>query len=788
MRMMDGNTPEPQGTRLRQLEEENHQLHAQIAQLLQQREPRRQHPPDEECTDIAAALRESEQRFRATFEQAAVGIAHVGLDGRWLRVNQRLCEILGYIDTELQQRTFQDITYPADLNLDLDHLRKLLAGDIETYTLEKRYRRQDGSVIWAELTVALKRTPDGAPDYFISVIQDISARKELEKRLRDERNRARQYLNIAEVMLIVLDRQGCVTLLNPKGLEILGYTAEAIIGKDWFDMIVPQQRAAGRDIFAQLMAGNIAAAEYAETTVVTRSGQERLLAFHNTPIRDDEGMIIGTLSSGEDITERRRGEEALRESEERFRSLFEQSRAVMLLIDSTTGEIVDANLAAGDFYGYTLDQLRAMTLWEINTLPSADLRQRMAEVGQRGRVFFEFQHRLANGEVRDVEVYSGPIALHGRPLLYSIVHDATERRQAERERNRLLAELEATINSFADGVVIYDNDGVILRTNPVADHLLDGLLKAGERSAPPQWITQYARTPDGHPLADAQRPEYRAHQGEVIHGTILVFQPIHRGQTWIAISAGPIRTPDGRMNGVVATYTDITQLHELQEQREIYIHTVSHDLRAPLTAIQGHAQLLKVALDAAAMNGDISISTDAIVRSAQRMNVMIQDLVDAARLEGKQLALHPHPINLADYVSELCQRVAAVMDTARLQIDIPADLPPVAADDDRLERILMNLLSNAMKYSTPDTPVRIEAHRQDHDVVIAISDQGPGIDPHEIPRLFERFYRGKSERKPEGIGLGLYITRMLVEAHGGRIWVTSTPGIGSTFAFTLPLA
>ena len=125
---------------------------------------------------------------------------------------------------------------------------------------------------------------------------------------------------------------------------------------------------------------------------------------------------------------------------------------------------------------------------------------------------------------------------------------------------------------------------------------------------------------------------------------------------------------------------------------------------------------------------------------------------------------------------------------SRLLLAIPDDLPPVQVDPARLERILFNLLSNARKYAAPDTPIHFSARRQQHEVVVSITDQGQGIPAEELPHIFDRFYRTTRGRKVEGIGLGLYITRRLVEAHGGRIWVESEVGKGSTFTFTLPIA
>ena len=138
------------------------------------------------------ALKESEERFRATFEQAAVGIAHVGTGGRWLRVNQRLCDMLGYTREEVVQRTFQDVTHPEDLEADLQQTRRLLAGKIETYSREKRYIKKEGAICWINLTVSLVREPSGEPKYFISVVEDIGERKQAEEALREVREAERQ--------------------------------------------------------------------------------------------------------------------------------------------------------------------------------------------------------------------------------------------------------------------------------------------------------------------------------------------------------------------------------------------------------------------------------------------------------------------------------------------------------------------------------------------------------------------------------------------------------------------
>ncbi len=162
----------------------------------------------------AIALAESEARFSATFEQAAVGIAQVGLDGRWLRVNQRLCHIVGYTREELLQRTFQDITHPDDLATDLGFVRKVLAGELQTYTMEKRYLRKDRSVVTINLTVSLVREESGEPHHFISVIEDITERQRAEQALHESERFARATIDALSAHLCVLDETGLILTTN----------------------------------------------------------------------------------------------------------------------------------------------------------------------------------------------------------------------------------------------------------------------------------------------------------------------------------------------------------------------------------------------------------------------------------------------------------------------------------------------------------------------------------------------------------------------------------------------
>ncbi len=203
--------------------------------------------------------------------------------------------------------------------------------------------------------------------------------------------------------------------------------------------------------------------------------------------------------------------------------------------------------------------------------------------------------------------------------------------------------------------------------------------------------------------------------------------------------------------------------------------------------VQGYADLLAERLPKTELDAEARAGLEGIQYGSARMGALIGDLVDAARWDGHQLQLEMQPVRLELFLPALLQRSAAFVGRERLTLDLPADLPRVLADEERLERIVLNLLTNAGRYSPPASPIDVRARLEGKEVVISVRDRGRGIAAEDLPRLFDRYFRGRGGGR-EGVGLGLYITRLLVEAHGGRIWVESEPGRGSTFSFTLAAA
>jgi signal transduction histidine kinase len=240
-----------------------------------------------------------------------------------------------------------------------------------------------------------------------------------------------------------------------------------------------------------------------------------------------------------------------------------------------------------------------------------------------------------------------------------------------------------------------------------------------------------------------------------------------------------------RLVAYVTTALTLSNIRGRMRERENLLHLVSHDLRAPLGAVVGQAQILR---RSAGADSWTVARADAILRAASRMDAMIEDLVDAARLESGRLRLELEEVELAAYLGELLARMGTSLDVERVDLAMPAsERVAVRADPRRLERVLLNLLSNALKYS-PEGRVRLEVASRDGWVAISVVDGGPGIRPEDLPHLFQRFYRGRGASSRDGLGLGLYGARLLVEAHGGRIEVESAPGAETRFRVELPAA
>lgn len=297
-------------------------------------------------------LKDSEERFHATFDQAPVGIAHVGLNGRWLWVNRRLCELLGYSPRELMERTLQDLTFPDDLNSDRQQARQLLNGQISTYSLEKRYLRRDGQPVWTRLTMALARNQTGEPRYLIAVLEDIDQHQRAEQALSESEARLRSIVETAVDAIVVIDEQGVVESFNPAAQRLLGYEPGEVIGRN-VSLLMPTPH---RDVHDHYLAQYL------------RTGQARIIGIGREveALRKDGARVPVALSVSEmrlatgrkftgimhDLRERKRAEEALRQANRQLENTVQEleQRNYEHTLLRELGDLLQTCLSAAEAY------------------------------------------------------------------------------------------------------------------------------------------------------------------------------------------------------------------------------------------------------------------------------------------------------------------------------------------------------------------------------------------------------------------------------------------------------
>jgi len=379
---------------------------------------------------LEVALRESEQVYRSTFELAAVGVAHVSPDGRWLRANAKLCEILGYTEAELRQLTFQQVTHPDDLATDLSETQKILNGEVDTFTMEKRYIRKDKSLVWANLTVSAARDVNGRMKHFISIVEDVTERREAE----EVRARLAAIVESSDDAIVSKNLDGIITSWNSGAVRIFGYSPEEAVGQSITIIIPPDLRDQETRILSRIRGGE--RIEHFETIRMNKANERFNVSLTISPVRDSHGRIIGASKIARDITERKRVEAALRESQTQLALALESSKTAMFDWDIVV-QRGSWNPQMAAIYGYN-PAGRYITAEEWRNLFHPDDNARLAEEAEKvykehDQFQFEYRTLRPDGDVRWILSHGRIVRdADGTAIRMIGTHtDITERKQFE---------------------------------------------------------------------------------------------------------------------------------------------------------------------------------------------------------------------------------------------------------------------------------------------------------------------------------------------------------------------
>lgn len=390
-----------------------------------------------------------EQFLADIIRNSSQGIGVGYRDGRLRILNKSGYDLIGYKQDELLDADWnKKLTPPEFWKMEKQKLQEMIRNK-KPNRYEKEFIHKNGKRIPVELRVNPQFNKDGTLKYFFAFVNDISDRKSYENELFEEKERAQGYLDIAGVMFIVLDKNQNVILVNKKGCEVLEYEESEIIGRNWFDYFLPKEKKKDvKEVFNKVVAGNVKPVEYYENEVLTKSGKKKIIAWHNSIYRNNKGEISGLISSGEDITERVLIQEALKESEEKYRRLFEETSDPILLIEEE--KFVDCNNITPGFLDYkSKDDICGKSPWEVSPEKQPDgkssktkAKSIINETLKEGHKRFEWLHMKRNGELVWVDVSLTFIPEKGKQRLYTIWRDVTQTKNDAEELKKHREHLE----------------------------------------------------------------------------------------------------------------------------------------------------------------------------------------------------------------------------------------------------------------------------------------------------------------------------------------------------------
>ena len=763
------------------------------------------------------ALQDAEIRFQSAFEMSATGMALVTPQGNWLRVNNCLCRMLGYSSEALLQLRFQDITYPEDLAGDLQLVERLLAGEFDSYELEKRFIRGDGKIIWTAMNVALVRDEIEGAQYFVAQVQDISARHEVEAELRQSEARKSAILETALDCIITIDAQSRILEWNPAAERTFGYSREQAFSRPLHELIVPPElrdkHVAGLAHYMKTGEGP-ALNQRLELPAIRYDGKRIMVELAIVPIPG----AVPPLFTGHlrDISERRASEERLRLLE----SVAVNANDAILIteaepIDLPGPRILYANKAFVEMSGYSLEEILGQTpriLQGKGTLDESRAKIRAA-LQKWKPIVIELLNYKKDGTSFWVELSITPVANEKGWFTHwvSVQRDITERKAIE----DALQESEGRYGRIATNVpgMVYQ---FVLRTDgsfhfPFVSEGCQEIygLEPAQVMADAQKILQYVHPSDAQSFHDSIVESAQTLEAWEWEGRIeLPGQKIK----WIRGTSRAKREENGETiwDGILfditqrKTYEEVLQKSKIEAElareeaeranlaKSEFLSRMSHELRTPLNAILGFGQLLEMSQ----LEAEDTESAEQIVNAGRHLLALINEVLDIARIESGQLSLSPEPVSVAEIGLETLDLVRPLARARDLILDdttIRSSELWVRADRQRLKQVLLNLLSNAVKYNSPKGHISMSCEvRETGRVRIDVRDNGAGIAPGMRERLFTAFDRlGAENSDVEGTGVGLALSKRLAEAMGGTLDFQSfgdesEGGQGSLFWIELP--
>jgi PAS domain S-box-containing protein len=622
--------------------------------------------------------------------------------------------------------------------------------------------------------------------------------------------------------IIAKDLDGIVQWSNAAAERLFGYASSELIGRSIRILIPPDRQHEEDEILACLRKGE--RVDHFETVRIAKDGRLIDISLTVSPVRDASGAIVGVSKTARDITEQKRAQAALAAQREWFRVTL-ASIGDGIIASDPQGRVTYMNGIAERLTGWTNEDAQGRPLANVFQIVNETTRQRVDNpaglVLRSGLIVGLANHTVLisrDGTERAITDSAAPILdATGRTLgVVLAFRDVTEERRAEEAIAEQREWFETTLESVGDAVMATDVRGHVVFMNPAAEHLTGWTAEQAQDRA----CTDIFRIINEETRQEVENPVTRVLQQGVVIGlanhTLLIAKD--GTERPIDDSGAPIRNRHGRMVGVVLVFRDVSDRRRADAERDAaagererllsaeriaraeaeranrlkddFVAMISHELRTPLNAILGWTDLMLKKPDDPVM---LARGLETVARNTRLQAQLVADLLDISRIVSGKLSLEIQSVHLSSIVEAAIETVepGAVKKGVTIERDLDTTIEPTAADPARLQQVLWNLLSNALKFTSNGGTVRVTLRRKGSDAEIVVADNGTGIAPEFLPHVFDRFQQADASRARRfgGLGLGLSIAKNLVQLHGGRVLAESEGlGRGATFIVTLPVA
>lgn len=706
-------------------------------------------------------LKDNSIELSALFDKALVGIAKVGLNGRFMKVNQQLCDYFGYTEAEMLNLTFEDITHEDDLLVDLEVLKKFNHNEQDSYVTEKRYVTKSGEVKWMQLKVNLIKDDEGLPSYFISAYVDITQRKEAEKALLEN---SRYYQTIMEHTfegITVVSVDGNILYQTPSIIKITGYSFFERKGYSILDLISPEYKEEAARQF-QHLAERPGNKIHITSKIINKAGDERVMEVFAMNMADNP-VVNAIVINFRDVTEKYNAEESLKESEEKYRLLFLQNPLPIIIFDIETNKILDVNTAAITLYGYSLEEFTQLTVLDIRPARELPRFKKLIEEGQRGfRRTGPWTHVTKSGREIQVEVSSIEISYQARTCRLALMNDITEQSKAREILEKSEQQYRDLVEHLPAGAVLLEGDKLFFNkeTEKITGYSREEIATIDD------WFkTLYV---DDHEYVRSLYVEDKA-QGFPTERTVT----LHRKNgelRWVTFYAYQFAT------GEVWLLWDISQ-QKISEEK-IYTSIIEGEDRERQRIASELHDGLGQQLTAALLNLHNMQEAVAKLESDKQMHFQLGlNFLNKAIEESRNIAHNLMPMSVEDFglIYSLESLFSSIRKTTKLEISLYESVGPSRLSrqiETNLFRITQEALNNVIKHARAKQ-VSVQLIKHPRSLIYSFEDDGTGFDVTTKPEM------------QTGMGLNNIYNR--VKSMSGELNIDSKPGYGTIITIELQL-